>query len=74
MWFIIGLAFTALLGFILRPFSSLLALAKFTAFAVAAVSGFCLYMGGPASLYAGPCIIDAVSWIALHFVPIPRRG
>lgn len=74
MWFFIGFAAMALIGFILRPISSLLALAKFLAFAVAAVCGFAMYMGGAADLYLTPAIIAAVAWIALMFVPQPRFG
>ncbi|MGK9281232.1 hypothetical protein KXR73_11285 [Micrococcus luteus] len=74
MWFLIALAVMAVIGFILRPISSLLAMAKFIAFAVAAVAGFAWYMGGPADIYAGPTILGALTWIGLMFVPQPRFG
>ncbi|MCD0182456.1 MULTISPECIES: hypothetical protein [Micrococcus] len=74
MWLFIGIAVMAVIGFILRPLSSLLAMAKFLAFAVAAVAGFVWYMGGPADLYAAPTILGALAWIGLMFVPQPRFG
>ena len=49
-------------------------MAKFLAFAVAAVAGFVWYMGGPADLYAAPTILGALAWIGLMFVPQPRFG
>ena len=49
-------------------------MAKFIAFAVAAVAGFAWYMGGPADIYAGPTILGALAWIGLMFVPQPRFG
>lgn len=74
MWFLIGIAAMALIGFIVRPISSLLAIAKFVAFAIAAVSGFAWYMGGPVDLYAAPAILGALAWSGLMFVPQPRFG
>lgn len=70
MWFLIALAVMAVIGFILRPLSTLLAMAKFIAFAVAAVAGFAWYMGGPADMYAAPGILGTLSWVGLRFVRV----
>lgn len=72
MWLVLAIAVMALVGFILRPLSSLLAMAKFTAFAVALVAGILWYLGGPADLYAVPTILGTLAWIGLIFVPHPR--
>ena len=74
MWFLIGTAAVAMIGFVLRPISSLPAMARFVAFAVAAAAGFAWYMGGPADMYAGPTILGTLAWIGLMFVPQPRFG
>ena len=70
MRFLIDTAAMAVIGFILRPISSLLAMAKFIAFAVAAVAGIAWYMGGPADMYAAPAILGALSWVGLMFVRV----
>lgn len=72
MWLVLAIAVMALVGFILRPLSSLLAMTKFIAFAVALVAGILWYLGGPADLYAVPTILGALVWIGLMFVPHPR--
>ncbi|WP_343282333.1 hypothetical protein AAG742_03515 [Micrococcus sp. 2A] len=74
MWIFAGAIIMFLIALITRPFSTGLALLKFLAFSVAAVSAFALYMGGPMSMYAGPAVVGGISWLALQFVPMPRHG
>lgn len=74
MWIILGAAAMFLVALITRPFSTGLALLKFFAFSVAAVSAFALYMGGPVSIYAGPAVFGGLAWLGLQFVPTPRHA
>ncbi len=67
---LIGTAAMAVIGFVLRPISSLLAMARFVAFAVAPVAGFAWYMGGPADMYAAPAILGTLSWVGIMFVRV----
>lgn len=74
MWIpLLGVAVMGLLALVLNPLSSLLALMKFCAFAVAGVCGFAWYFGGPAELYALPCVLATAAWVGLQFVPTRRR-